>query len=726
MKRLRNGRCLAALAGIGLAASAAGAQQAPRRTAFHAIHYDVTATLAPASHQLSARAKVDFQADATSGVVDFELHPNLRITAVTSGDGKAVAFERDAETPLHAKATLPQAVNPGDKVTLTVEYAGTLASDENSPTRGVLLAYVGEDGCFLLQPARWFPLSGYPSGRYTAKFNIIVPDTMAVVGTGKSLPPTIVPDAPPPPPPSAPGKSGAGPARPVPAPPIPAAAAGPKVTRIQYTFVSETPEAAGTFAAGEIQLNPVKAEGLVIPVYVRTSTSATAKAYGEALAKIVNALSDPFGPLANPSITIAQIPEGGISAFAAPGLLLVNTRQWTLRPNERLLARLAAAQWWAYGVTPASASDVWLSDGLARYSEAVYLSEQSEGAAQRALDDFAIGALMYEDAAPIAQAGRLEAYSSEYNSVVANKGAMVFHMLRGQIGDAAFRGLLRDYFAQFNGKSARLEDFQKLAQAAALKASETASSAPAETKGGTSTSKAPLVINTNLTPFFTQWLRSTGVPEFKLQYVVYRTAKGFRTIGKVKQNLDTFRLPVEVKIETLGNPEYRVIDVVGTDSDFSIETFGRPKPGGISLDPNNHLLKASPQLRVRTSIARGEELAEGGKYYEATQQYQAALEVQKNNSLAHFRLGEAAFYQKNYQSAANAFRDALVGDLDLSYKWVEVWSHIYLGKIFDVGGQRERALNEYRRAKDLNDDTGGAQAEADKHIAAPFQEGGKS
>ncbi len=55
------------------------------------------------------------------------------------------------------------------------------------------------------------------------------------------------------------------------------------------------------------------------------------------------------------------------------------------------------------------------------------------------------------------------------------------------------------------------------------------------------------------------------------------------------------------------------------------------------------------------------------------------------------------FYQKNYQAAANAFRSALGGDLDP--KWVEVWSHIYIGKIYDLLGQRERAVNEYSLAQ---------------------------
>jgi hypothetical protein len=36
-------------------------------------------------------------------------------------------------------------------------------------------------------------------------------------------------------------------------------------------------------------------------------------------------------------------------------------------PNDRVLSRLAAAQWWGNQVLPATASDVWVTDGLARY-----------------------------------------------------------------------------------------------------------------------------------------------------------------------------------------------------------------------------------------------------------------------------------------------------------------------------------------------------------------------
>ena len=80
------------------------------------------------------------------------------------------------------------------------------------------------------------------------------------------------------------------------------------------------------------------------------------------------------------------------------------------------------------------------------------------------MDEFAVGALMFEDAAPIAQAARLAPYSADYRSVVMNKGAMIFHMVRAQMGDVAFKSLLHDFYSKYEGKSARIDDFAALAQ----------------------------------------------------------------------------------------------------------------------------------------------------------------------------------------------------------------------------------------------------------------------
>ncbi len=652
--------------------------QAPRPVNFLAEHYDVSASLDAIGQSIAATAKIDFKAVEASSSVRVELHPNLIVKEVKGADGKPLTFERDNQNPLMVVVQLPTPVATAGHVTLTYTYAGLLVNEENSPVPGVRAALISKDGAYLLLPARWFPLTNFPSNRYTATFRLNVPDIFAVAGTGKASAPSPMP-----------GKNAV------------------EGARLLYTFECKNPAPHGTFVAGNLQLNPKQAEGINVAVYAPRASSANAEEFAASAARSAIIFSDMFGPIPDPTFTMIQLPDGTLRDYAAPGVLLLSQRIWEPKSSDRTIARLVASQWWGIQVLPATPGDVWISDGLARYSEALY-AEQNAGkeAGLRAVDEFAVGALMYEDAAPIAQAARLAPYSPDYRSVVLNKGAMLFHMLRAQMGDVAFKSALRDFYFQFAEKSARIEDFEDLAERRAQAAAKPGQDPP------------------NLRAFFAQWLNSTGVPEFSLEYVVYRTPKGFRVVGKIKQPLDTFRMPVDLRIDTEGNPELKTIDVIGTESGFTVETFGRPKPGGIKIDPNNLILKGSTSLRARAAIARGEDLAEQGRFYDAVTQYQRALAIQPNRPLANFRMGEAFFYQKNYQAAANAFREALQTVPEPSEKWSEVWSHIYLGKIFDMLGQRERAVNEYSKAKQTNDDTGGAQGTAERYLKKAYSEGG--
>ena len=654
-----------------LLGAASARAQVPRAFPFHATSYDVEVMLHPEDQTITALAKVTIMTDQVSRTVLVELHPDLRVNSVKTSDGQALTFGRDNSSPLLLSVGLPTTATPGKQFTLTFDYAGPVSSEDDSPTRGLRFASVDKTSAYLLLPARWFPLTNFPSNRYTGTFRLIVPNTFAVTGTGKADAPSMLPGV------------------------------GNAQSQASYVFHCDQPGPVGSFVAGALQLTPTSAEGYQFSIYTPPYQASSASSYGGPLAQMMGYFADTFGPLGlPPNLTIAQMPDGSLDGYSAPGLLLVSARMWGAKPNTRLLSRLAAGQWWGNQVLPASQADSWVTGGMSRYAEGLY-AEQSEGVAglNKALEDFAVGALMYEDTTPIAQADHLGLYSDEYRSVVDDKGAMVFHMLRAELGDDAFTSLLRDFYRQHAGKSATIDELETLA---AQKVRPPKSGDP------------PV----NLTSFFAQWLNSTGVPEFTLDYTVYRTPRGFQIIGKLHQDLDTFRMPVEVKVETEGNPEFKKILATGTTTQFSIETFGRPKPNGITIDPNNNLLKSSPKLRVRAIVAHGETLAQSGRFYEALQQYQKALDVQPTNSLAHFRMGEALFYQKNYQAAANAFRAALGGDADP--KWTEVWCHIYIGKVYDLLGQRERAVNEYSLAQHTNDNTAGAQQEAARYMQKPY------
>src|SRR5208283_3544946 len=116
------------------------------------------------------------------------------------------------------------------------------------------------------------------------------------------------------------------------------------------------------------------------------------------------------------------------------------------------------------------------------------------------------------------------------------------------------------FLRKYEGKTATVQDFEQMAIALANSAARPNEGAP------------------NLAGYFAQWMNSTGIPEFMLEYVTYRTRKGFRVVGKIHQPIDTFSMPVQIRIDTEGNPEIKWIDAQGLDSEFMVETFGRPKP----------------------------------------------------------------------------------------------------------------------------------------------------
>ncbi len=366
------------------------------------------------------------------------------------------------------------------------------------------------------------------------------------------------------------------------------------------------------------------------------------------------------------------------------------------RQHRRLLSNTLAHQWWGSEISPATLNDAWITNGMSRYAELMFLEEAAgKTALQSAIGDVSAGALAY-DTEPLSTLGRLDPFSPQFQSMTLEKGAMVFHMLRYELGDDAFQSFLRSLLSQYTGKGVRSSEVQTVAEEQMVNGS-----------------------HLELTPFFSQWIDGTGAPSFTNKYSVYRLGsnKGFRTQGSISEDLDLFRMPIELRIETDGKTEDRRIDVAGTDSPYTVETFGRPRR--ITIDPQSWLLKSTPDLAIRVAVLRGQQLVAQGDLTGALAEYQKALDANKSSSLASYRIAEVLFLMRNYQASANSFRDALRGDDDP--KWTEVWSHIHLGYIFDVTGQRSRAVNEYRLAVQTNDNTQGALNEARARMQTPYK-----
>ena len=616
--------------------------------------YVIDLQLSPADHTLSATAHVTFTATDSVDTVVFELHNALKVDKVTDSAGHQLTGERGANSTI--SIALPTPMSKGQTATYTFTYGGTLSGDEESPVEGLKLASISDPISYLLYAGRWFPMVGYLTDRFTAEIHVRVPSGYRVVGSGSTGGPRQVSDL------------------------------------QEYEFNWTKPGFPGTIIAGKFNEPLAVAGSTNVRVYLTDAHKQSGAEYTQTALKEFDYFSGTFGQPESSRLNVVELPDDTVPAYWGPEIAAIAGARIADRTNYRLLANTMAHQWWGSLVSPATLNDAWITNGMSRYGELMYVEDSAgQSALQSAIVDVSAGALAY-DTIPLTSAGRLDPFSPQFQSMTLEKGALVFHMLRWEIGDNSFKKTLQTLLTQYADKPVRTGDVQRVAES---------------------------VSQQQLTPFFAQWLDGTGAPQFTNKYTVYRLGnnKGFRTIGEIDQDLDLFNMPIELRVETEGKTENKRVDVVGSNSQYVVDTFGRPRH--IVIDPDNWVLKNTPDMQVRIAILRGQQLVAQGDLPAALAEYQKALVANPGSSLANYRIGEVLFTQRNYQAAANAYRDALRGDGEP--RWTEVWSHIALGKIFDVTGQRDRAVNEYRQAVQTNDNTQGAVNEARRYLQQPYK-----
>jgi tetratricopeptide (TPR) repeat protein len=616
-------------------------------------NYTINADINPRTQSIAATAKLNFTPLEDANEAVFELNNALTVSKAVDGSGRPLETSRNAQD-FTVKVSFPGALHKNQASELSLTYDGKLTGNEDSPVSGIKFAALHPDFGYLLYPARWFPVNGYTVDRFTADLRIATPSEYHVVGSGD-----LKMDA---------GSNG----------------------RTIYSFHYDKPSFPGSIAIVKGDPVRVSSQGITSQIFFRDQQAADAQTYGDEAGKIMTFLTSEYGLAPQANLTFVETEPGAVNGYSAPGVVFLTPGSITRQVNTRVLANQLSRQWWGVLVSPTTRNHMWLTNGPARYSEILYAENTAgPGGMQAELKSTYVEALTVRDP-PVLQAARLEDYSPEYWALTSAKGAAVLNMLRGVVGDANFKKGLHAFIDKYSYKSASSEDFRKVMEQAS---------------------------NQDLRYFFLQWLESSGSPEFKLEYTVMRTQKGFRVVGKIAQDLDTFRMPVDLRIETEGNPEDKQVEVTGTSSEFSVDTFGKPRK--LTLDPQNRILRLDPNMQIAVAIRRGEQFVEVNDYASALREYQKALEVNRNSSLAHYRIAELFFKQNNFQSAANEFRAAINGDLEP--KWTEVWSHVNLGKIFDVTGQRDRAVNEYKLAIRTHDNTAGAQQEAAQYSTKPYE-----
>jgi tetratricopeptide (TPR) repeat protein len=650
--------CRAALAGCPwLLAAVFPATAQDRRAAPSRIdvgQYTIEAEISPNTQLLAAKTTINFTPiDGGITAVTFELNNALNVSRVVDAKGKQLPCSRN-NSDFTERVNFDQPLAKGQPVGITFYYDGHLTGNEDSPVYGIKFAAIHPEFSFLLYPSRWFPLSGYSTNRFAADLHVTVPQGFTVVASGIDS----------------------------------HHADGDKSV---FDFHFEHPSFPGSLAVVKEQPLKVSEEGVSTNLYFRGAEAEMAQPYGETVGRMMSYFTGIYGLPPNANLTVVETEADAPNGYAAPGLIFLSPRAIGKEVAAKLLANQLSRQWVEDLVSPTTRNHLWLENGLATYSELLWTGNTAGAAAMASASNDVMVDSLTIDTVPIIQSARLEDYSPELWALTGSKGASVLNMLRQVIGDDKFYATLKAYIEKYRWKTANTDNFREVAEATSGK---------------------------ELGWFFIEWIESSGTPQFTLKYTILREqSKGFRVMGQIAQDLDTFRMPVTLRIDTDGNPETKTVEVVGTSSEFEVDTFGKPK--NIVIDPDNRVLRESSQMRVAVAIRRGEQYMQLSEFGDALKEYQKALETNRSSSLAHYRIAEVEFLQQNWQQAANDFRAALDGDL--TPKWTEVWSHIHLGMIFDVTGQRDRAVNEYNLALRTKDDTQNAQAEATKYLKTAYE-----
>jgi hypothetical protein len=144
-----------------------------------------------------------------------------------------------------------------------------------------------------------------------------------------------------------------------------------------------------------------------------------------------------------------------------------------------------------------------------------------------------------------------------------DKSAMVFHMLRQEVGDASFWTALRDFYRSFLFRRASWKDLRRIFERHAGR---------------------------SLDVFFRQWIERPGAPQIRLENVrQVSNNQGYRTIGRLVQEKPYFDVTLKLALDTEDGLIGQTVHLSGRQSKFEIPSDTQPRK--LTADPDYQLFR---------------------------------------------------------------------------------------------------------------------------------------
>jgi hypothetical protein len=634
-----------------------GQARAPGSTVIDVINYEVKVEVQPDRSFLEGEAKVEFLVLEEALAVPFSFNKQLTLLEVYDEEDVSYSLRTDDFATSRIRVQSPDPLREGARKTLTFRFEGLLEEDEYAflDVASSLKAVIDRDGALLLTEGYWFPSHRLALDPATVTMRVTVPLGFSVVAPGTLDPIETV------------GLSEV------------------------FTWRTGDPITQVPVIVARYYRVEYERDAAPLTFYMPEDSDRSMADFADLVNDVVDFYSDWLGPAPFPGLTLTQVRNSQLGMPTSKALILLEPKLVNAHTLPVLeIAKRVALQWWGHSVHIQRSMDAWLADGFAQFSALKYIESKDPKQFEAELAKHAIDALKYQDTAPIINGLDLEVGSARYQSIVGSKGAWVLYMLGQLVTPEKLDDILYQFYTKYAGQTASIPNFVQM-------------------MGD--------VTGDNYAWFFIQWVESVGVPEFRVDYTISRVqAGGYKIRGQVKQNIELFRMPLDILIETKGQPEEKNLMVNGKTTSFQFDSETLPLK--FDIDPKGKILMDSERMRIAVLIAIGDEFRETGEFVSAIEEYEKAVSLNARNSLAHYRLGETFFLQHSYSNAANSMRDSLNGDLKPD--WVETWAHIHLGKVYDILGQRQRAKAEYQKAINSGVDYNGAQSEAERYLAEPY------
>ena len=239
--------------------------------------------------------------------------------------------------------------------------------------------------------------------------------------------------------------------------------------------------------------------------------------------------------------------------------------------SQWLIAHELGHQWWGDLVTCASFHHIWLNEGFARFSEAIW--EEAHNGVD-AYNEYWQNHAYYGPGTVFVEEPNTTSQIFNGN-LTYNKAGWVVHMLRGVMGDSLFFNALQSY--AYNDSLAygavTTENFQAVCED---------------------------VSGLDLDDFFQQWIYGDYYPRYGVAWEMLDTDELVVTIEQM-QSWQYFNMPIDLQVVLPEGTLEFTVDNQGQSQEYNLGLIGG-SAYSVQLDPDNWILKEVEYLSVAGTL----------------------------------------------------------------------------------------------------------------------------